>query len=120
MNFATIEIGSKAVRMIVGGLIDSSKLHIMERWSAHLCLGDSVFKHGVFPENIFPQLEQTIQGLLLESQIFSQIKVLLYATSAVRIPENCHEVVHSLKTLPGILLRKYFPERKNQNLCYNE
>ena len=38
MNFAAIEIGSNAVRMIVGELIDSFELRILERWSAHLRL----------------------------------------------------------------------------------
>ena len=101
MNFATIEIGSNAVRMIVGGLIDSCELHVLERWSAHLRLGDSVFEHGVVPENIFQQLEQTIHGLLLESQKFPQVKVSLCATSAMRDAENRDEVVSRLRTLVG-------------------
>ena len=53
MNFAAIEVGSNVVRMIVGELIDSCKLRSLERWSAHLCLGESVFQHRVIPENIF-------------------------------------------------------------------
>ena len=101
MNFATIEIGSNAVRMIVGGLIDSCELRVLERWSAHLRLGDSVFEHGVVPENIFQQLEQTIHGLLLESQKFPQVKVSLCATSAMRDAENRDEVVSRLRTLVG-------------------
>ena len=101
MNFAAIEIGSNAVRMIVGELTDSCELRILERWSAHLRLGDSVFKNGVIPENIVQQLEQTIQGLLQESQNFSQIKVSLSATSAMRDAENRTEVVSRLQTLVG-------------------
>ena len=72
MNFAAIEIGSNAVRMIVGELTDSYELRVLEGWSAHLRLGDSVFENGVIPENIVQQLEQTIQGLLQESQNFSK------------------------------------------------
>ena len=75
MNFAAIEIGSNAVRMIVGKLTDSCKLLVLERWSAHLRLGASVFENGVIPENVIKQLEQTILGLLQESQNFSQVKV---------------------------------------------
>ena len=33
MNLAAIEIGSNAVRMIVGELTDSSELRVLERWS---------------------------------------------------------------------------------------
>jgi exopolyphosphatase/guanosine-5'-triphosphate,3'-diphosphate pyrophosphatase len=101
MNFAAIEIGSNAVRMIVGKLTDSCELRVLERWSAHLCLGDSVFENGVIPENIVQQLEQTILGLLQESQKFSQVKVSLSATSAIRDAENRNEVVSRLKTLVG-------------------
>ena len=101
MNFAAIEIGSNAVRMIVGKLTDSCELRVLERWSAHLRLGDSVFENGVIPENIVQQLEQTIQGLLQESQNFSQVKVSLSATSAMRDAENRKEVVSRLQTLVG-------------------
>ena len=101
MNFAAIEIGSNAVRMIVGKLTDSCELRVLERWSAHLCLGDSVFENGVIPENIVQQLEQTILGLLQESQKFSQVKVSLSATSAIRDAENRNEVVSRLQTLVG-------------------
>ena len=101
MNFAAIEIGSNAVRMIVGELTDSCELRVLERWSAHLRLGDSVFENGVIPENIVQQLEQTIQGLLQESQNFSQVKVSLSATSAMREAENGTEVVSRLQTLVG-------------------
>jgi exopolyphosphatase/guanosine-5'-triphosphate,3'-diphosphate pyrophosphatase len=101
MNFAAIEIGSNEVRMIVGKLTDSCELRVLERWSAHLCLGDSVFENGVIPENIVQQLEQTILGLLQESQKFSQVKVSLSATSAMRDAENRNEVVSRLKTLVG-------------------
>ena len=70
MNFAAIEIGSNAERMIVGELNDSCELRLIEQWCAHLCLGDSVFENRVIPENIVHQLEKTIQGLLKESQTF--------------------------------------------------
>ncbi|MED5515612.1 MAG: hypothetical protein VYE65_02420 [SAR324 cluster bacterium] len=72
-------------------VIDSCKLHILETWSVHLCLRDSVFEHGGVIKNIFPQLEERIQVLLLESQIFSQTKVLRRTTSTMRVAENCHE-----------------------------
>ena len=75
MNFAVIEIGNNAVRTILRKLTDSYQLHVLENWSAHLRLDDSVFKNGVIRENIVQQLEQTINGLLQESQKFSQVKV---------------------------------------------
>ena len=71
MNSAAIEIGSNVVRIIVGELTDSCEFRLLERWSAHLRLGDSVFENRVIPGNIVQKLEQTIQGLLKESQNFS-------------------------------------------------
>jgi exopolyphosphatase/pppGpp-phosphohydrolase len=116
MNFAAIEIGSNAVRMIVGELIDSCELRILERWSAHLRLGDSVFEHRVIPEKTFQQLVQTIQGLLLKSQKFSQVKVSLTATSAMRDAENRDEVVSRLKILVGHPLKIFTGEEESQCL----
>ena len=85
--------------MIVGKLTYSCELLLLERWSAHLRLGDSVFENGVIHENIIQQLEQTILGLLQESQKFSKVKVSLSATSAMRDAENRNEVVSRLQTL---------------------
>ena len=64
MNFAVIEIGINAVRIIVEELTDFCKLPVLESRGAYLRLSDSVFENGVIPENIIQQLEQTIQGLL--------------------------------------------------------
>jgi len=99
MNFAAIEIGSNAVRMIVAELEDSCELRVIERWSSHLRLGDTVFECGEISENIFQQLLHTIHGLLLEIKKFPQIKVSLSGTSAMRDANNSVEVVDRLKTL---------------------
>ena len=101
MNFATIEIGSNAVRMIVGELRDSCELCVIERWSAHLRLGDAVFKRGKISENLFQKLKHTIQGMLGEIQKFPQVKVTLSATSAMREAKNRDEVVSRIKSLVG-------------------
>ena len=81
-----------------------------------MCLRDSVFEHGGVIKNIFPQLEERIQVLLLESKIFSQINVFLYETSVMRDADNCQEVVSRFRTLIVYILRKVFPERKNKNV----
>ena len=101
MTFATIEIGSNAVRMIVGELRDSCELCVIERWSAHLRLGDAVFKRGKISENLFQKLKHTIQGMLGEIQKFPQVKVTLSATSAMREAKNRDEVVARIKSLVG-------------------
>ena len=72
MNFAAIEIGSNAVLMIVVELIDSCELRILERWSAHLRLGDSVFEHRVIPEKIFSTTGADNSGFATQiTKIFS-------------------------------------------------
>ena len=101
MNFAAIEIGSNAVRMIVAELMDSCELRVIERWSSHLRLGDSVFEHGEIDDDNFQQLLETIQGLLLELKSFSQIKISISATSALREAKNRTEVVSRLKAVIG-------------------
>ncbi len=101
MNFAAIEIGSNAVRMIVGEVRGSCELHVRESWSAHLRLGDSVFECGKISEKIFQQLLQTIRGLLQEIKKFPQIKVSISATSALRDAKNSISVAARLKRLLG-------------------
>ena len=104
-TFAAIEIGSNAVRVIIGELRSSCELCVIERWSAHLRLGEAVFECGKISENLFQQLQQTIQGMLGEIQKFPQVKVTLSATSAMREAKNCDEVVARIKSLVGYPLK---------------
>ena len=62
-TFAAIEIGSNAVRMIVGELRSSCRLCVLERWSAHLRLGNSVFECGEISEQLF-LAEKTIANYI--------------------------------------------------------
>jgi len=101
ITFATIEIGSNAVRMIVGELRDFCELYVIESWSAHLRLGDEVFKHGKITENVFQKLKHTILGMLSEIQKLPQVKVTLSATGAMREAKNRDEVVSRIKSSVG-------------------
>ena len=60
-TFAAIEIGSNAVRMIVAELRSTYRLCVLERWSAHLRLGDSIFECREISEQLFQQLLHKIQ-----------------------------------------------------------
>jgi|LUMK01.1.fsa_nt_gb exopolyphosphatase/guanosine-5'-triphosphate,3'-diphosphate pyrophosphatase len=99
--FACIEIGSNAVRMIVGEIRGNSELHELERGSVHLRLGDTVFEHGEVSEKVFQQLLNSIQQLLSEVQKYQPAHIKLFATSAMREAKNRIEVINRLKSLIG-------------------
>ncbi len=104
-TFAAIEIGSNAVRMIVGELRSSCRLCVLERWSAHLRLGDSVFECGEISEQLFQQLLQTIQGLLSKVHKYSDLKLSITATSAMRSAKNNAETAARIESIVGYPLK---------------
>ncbi|MBC8260115.1 MAG: hypothetical protein H8E38_13960 [SAR324 cluster bacterium] len=98
LRFASIEIGSNAVRMIIGQLKNSRELHVLERWSIHLRLGDVVFESGKISEQKIQQLQIAVKLLLEETERFKQIRISLSATSAMRDAANQDEVVSRLES----------------------
>ena len=103
--FAAIEIGSNAVRMIVGELRSSCRLYLLERWSAHLRLGDSVFECREISEQLFQQLLQPIQGLLSKVHTYSDLKLSITATSAMRSAKNNAETASRMESIVGYPLK---------------
>ena len=85
-TFAAIEIGSNAVRMIVGELRSACRLCVLQRWSAHLRLGDSVFESGEISEQLFQQLLQTIQGLLSKVHKYKESLLLSLVSEVTEKP----------------------------------
>ena len=83
-TFASIEIGSNLVRMIVGELRSPDKFFVLERWTAHLRLGDSVFAYEEISGKMFRQLLQTIHALLFKVKNHSNLKLSIIATGAMR------------------------------------
>jgi exopolyphosphatase/pppGpp-phosphohydrolase len=72
-------------------------LRVLERWSAHLRLGDSVFEHGMVPEIFFNNLSRQFRVYCCESQKFSQVKGIARSTSAMRDAENRDDLSHVCK-----------------------
>jgi len=116
MTYATIEIGSNAIRMIVGELKNSSELRVIEHWSAHLRLGGVVFERGMISESLFQQLQQTIHGMVEKIKKFPKVKVMLFATSAMREAKNRNEVVARIKSLVGYSLKILSGKEESQYL----
>ena len=104
-TYAAIEIGSNAVRMIVGELRSSYRLCVLERWSAHLRLGDSIFECREISEQLFQQLLQTIQGLLSKVHKYSDLKLSITATSAMRSAKNNAETAARIESIVGYPLK---------------
>ena len=52
-HYAVIEIGSNAVRMILGVKEDDSTVKVIRSWSSHFRLGQEVFSKGNISERVF-------------------------------------------------------------------
>ena len=104
-TFAAVAIGINSVRMFVGELRSSCRLCVLERWSAHLRLGDSVFECREISEQLFQQLLQTIQGLISKVHTYSDLELSITATSAMRSAKNNAETAARIESIVGYPLK---------------
>ena len=93
-QLAAVEIGSKAVRMVLGNFNCEGHIQIQQRWRAFLSLGVSVFRdQSIPPEQILAlqQLLQSLQIALPQDTPWS-----ISATSAFREAKNRNEAHQEL------------------------
>ena len=85
-TLAAVDIGSKAIRMVLGQLHPDGTLQITQRWRAFLSLGQAVFEHQEIP----PQTAAELQKVLCSFQqaLPPQTPWALSATSAFREARN--------------------------------
>ncbi len=100
-RIAVLEIGTNAIRLILGECILPGKLRVLKRWSTHMRLGDPVFSHGYLPEQQLNRLMDAIRGLLAQLDPHIQTDVRLYATSALRASSNQNEVLQRIRQTAG-------------------
>ena len=68
-------------------------------------LGDSVFECREISEQLFQQLLQTIQGLLSKVHKYSDLKLSITATSAMRSAKNNAETASRIESIVGYPLK---------------
>jgi exopolyphosphatase/pppGpp-phosphohydrolase len=101
-QLAAVDIGSKAVRMVLGDLSSGGQLQIQQRWRAFLSLGESVFKAQSIPTTKILALQQVLQSF--QNALPKDIPWFISATSAFREAKNRVEVRQELAK-QGYLIR---------------
>ena len=95
-HYAVIEIGSNAVRMILGVKEDDSTVKVIRSWSSHFRLGQEVFSKGNISESFQIQLCSILEKLLDQLEPFDACPLQVFGTSAFRDAKNRKEVLQTL------------------------
>ena len=103
-HYAVIEIGSNAVRMILGEKEDDSSVKVLRSWSSHFRLGQEVFSKGNISESFQIQLCSILEKLLDQLEPFDACPLQVFGTSAFRDAKNRKEVLQTLERNCGILV----------------
>ena len=93
-QLAAVEIGSKAVRMVLGNFNSEGHLQIQQRWRAFLSLGASVFRDQSIPPAQILALQQVLQSLQIA--LPQDTPWSISATSAFREAKNRDEAHQEL------------------------
>ena len=103
-HYAVIEIGSNAVRMILGEKEDDSSVKVLRSWSSHFRLGQEVFSKGNISESFQIQLCSILEKLLDHLEPYGACPLQVFGTSAFRDAKNRKEVLQTLERNCGILV----------------
>ena len=93
-QLAAVEIGSKAVRMVLGNFNCEGHIQIQQRWRAFLSLGASVFRDQSIPPAQILALQQLLQSLQIA--LPQDTPWSFSATSAFREAKNRDEAHQEL------------------------
>ena len=103
-HYAVIEIGSNAVRMILGEKEDDSSVKVLRSWSSHFRLGQEVFSKGNISESFQIRLSSILEKLLDQLEPYGACPLQVFGTSAFRDAKNRKEVLQTLERNCGILV----------------
>ena len=93
-QLAAVDIGSKAVRMVLGNFNSEGHLQIQQRWRAFLSLGASVFRDQSIPRAQILALQQVLQSF--QHSLPQDTPWSISATSAFRGAKNREEAHQKL------------------------
>jgi len=105
IRMAALDIGSNAIRLVIGRVHDSENGHFLKREASYrvpLRLGDDVFREGVIPEFKIQQMCEVFQGFSHLLRFFVPKSVRACATSAMREASNGNSVVLRVLNASGI------------------
>lgn len=96
LRLAAIDIGSNAIRLVLGIVSPKGRLRTIKKWRAPVRLGEDVFQNGSISDS---SLAKALVSFRTFAQIIEQEGVLFYravATSALREAANSHDFTEAV------------------------
>ena len=109
MLFASIDIGSNAVRLLLANVFDSthdpSTASPVTFVRVPLRLGEDVFKDGMISEARIVNLVKTLRAYKLLIDVYMPVGFDICATAAMREASNREEIIRRVKKETGLAIR---------------
>jgi exopolyphosphatase/guanosine-5'-triphosphate,3'-diphosphate pyrophosphatase len=94
-RFSAIDIGSNAIRMIIGEL-NSGRLQVLKKFRSPVRLGHDVFTDGEISEKTLKSARETFEEFARLNRRYKVVKCRAVATSAMREAKNRHIFIHRM------------------------
>jgi len=120
MLFASIDIGSNAVRLFFANVFELKGKPVVEKASLiriPLRLGEDVFKTGKISESKAANLMKTMFAFKLLMEVYKPVDYIACATSAMREAENNLEILEKINKETGINIKIIDGIEEAQILC---
>ena len=107
MNYAAIDVGTNAARLLIGEVVHQDDKSFVKKISytrIPLRLGDEVFDDGKISKKKVQDFINTIKAFGLIADIFDVKRLRAVATSAMRESKNGQKIVDRIKEETGITL----------------
>lgn len=108
MLFASIDIGSNAVRLFFANVFEIKGKAVAEKASLiriPLRLGEDVFETGCISDKRIENLMKTMNAFKLLMDVYKPVDYIACATSAMREARNGHQIIDKIKNETGINVR---------------
>lgn len=105
MQYAAIDIGTNAARLLIGEVTEIDGASFVKKLSytrIPLRLGESVFDDGIIPSKKQDDFRKSMQAFKLISELFDVQELRACATSAMREAENGREVQEMILKETGV------------------
>jgi len=107
MNYAAIDVGTNAARLLIGEVVHQDGKSFVKKISytrIPLRLGEDVFEDGKISKKKAQNFVNTIKAFGLIAEIFDVKRLRAVATSAMRESKNGQKIVQKIKEETGITL----------------
>ncbi len=103
-KIAAIDVGSNAMRMVVGEVDEAGRMRVLENIRLPVRLGQDVFSEGVLQKSTIQQTEDAFLRFKHMAENYNVQKMRAVATSAAREASNSHLLIDRVFHASGIEL----------------